>query len=290
MRLSKLPRPALAPSLIALIAATLGGCGGDGRSYPYPEDGPGQHRDVSHVPDAVPKVEPRSRGGNPSTYVVLGKRYHTVNDSKGFVERGIASWYGRKFHGRKTSNGETYDMYSMSAAHKKLPIPTYLQVTNLENGRSVIVRVNDRGPFHDNRVIDLSYAAASRIGMLGKGTALVEIRAIDPKAPKKASPTRVAYRSPPPTRQPAMPDNETRQEEPRIFLQAGSFSNSANAERLRKRLEQGLARNVRVIPAATTGGPVHRVQVGPLASVSAADNVSTLMHEFGVREPLVVIE
>src|SRR5210317_1823758 len=159
------------PTLVvfALIAVVLNGCGKPGRGYPYPVDGPGEHRDVSQVPNAVPRVEARSRGGNPSTYVVLGKRYYTLQDSKNFVERGIASWYGRKFHGRKTSNGEVYDMYTMSAAHKKLPIPTYVKVTNLENGRSVIVRVNDRGPFHENRVIDLSYAAASRIGMLGKG-------------------------------------------------------------------------------------------------------------------------
>ena len=281
----------LADALITLIAVTLNGCGskGDGRSYPYPEDGPGQHRDVSHVPDAVPRVEPRSRGGNPSTYVVLGKRYYTLEDSKNFAERGIASWYGRKFHGRKTSNGEVYDMYAMSAAHKKLPIPTYVEVTNLENGRSVIVRVNDRGPFHDNRVIDLSYAAASRIGMLGKGTALVEIRAIDPTRPVKASPMRAAYQTPPSQPTP-MPDNETRQNEPRIFLQAGAFSNSDNAERLRKRLEQGLSRSVRVTPAATASGPVHRVQVGPLASVEAADTVSAQMHALGIGEPLVVIE
>jgi rare lipoprotein A len=284
-------KPASALFVIALIAAALGGCGGDGdgRSYPYPEDGPGQHRDVSHVPDAVPRVEPRSRGGNPSTYVVLGKRYYTMDESSGFVERGIASWYGRKFHGRKTSNGETYDMYTMSAAHKKLPIPTYVEVTNLENGRRVIVRVNDRGPFHDNRIIDLSYAAASRIGMLGKGTALVEIRAIDPTRPVKASPVRVAYQAKP--SQPApLPATGTPRGGPRIFLQAGAFSNSANAERLRKRLEQGLSRSVRVIPAATASGQVHRVQVGPLTSVAAADNVSTRMHELGIGEPLVVIE
>ena len=138
-----------------------------------PVDGPGEHRDVSQIPNAVPRVEARSRGGNPSSYVVLGKRYHTLPDSRGFVERGIASWYGRKFHGRKTSNGEVYDMYTMSAAHKRLPIPTYLKVTNLENGRSVVVRVNDRGPFHGKRVIDLSYTAARKLGVVEAGVAKV---------------------------------------------------------------------------------------------------------------------
>jgi len=273
-------------ALLALVAATLNGCGTKtkGRGYPYPVDGPGEHRDVSHVPDAVPRVEPRSRGGNASTYVVLGKRYYTLQESKNFVERGIASWYGRKFHGRKTSNGEVYDMYVMSAAHKKLPIPTYARVTNLENGRSVIVRVNDRGPFHENRVIDLSYAAASRIGMLGKGTALVEVRAIDPSTPRPAKATRVAY-SPP-----ASTIKETGAATPQIFLQAGAFSNSENAERLRKRLQQGLARSVRVTPVTTAGGDVHRVQVGPLASVEIADTVTAQMHELGIGKPLVVID
>jgi rare lipoprotein A len=272
------------PTLVvfALIAVVLNGCGKPGRGYPYPVDGPGEHRDVSQVPNAVPRVEARSRGGNPSTYVVLGKRYYTLQDSKNFVERGIASWYGRKFHGRKTSNGEVYDMYTMSAAHKKLPIPTYVKVTNLENGRSVIVRVNDRGPFHENRVIDLSYAAASRIGMLGKGTALVEVRAIDPSAPKPATATRVAHKPPSGTK----PGSAS----PQIFLQAGAFSSSENAERLRNRLQQGLARSVRVTPVSTASGAVHRVQVGPLASVEAADTVTAQMHEVGIRQPLVVID
>jgi len=268
--------------VFALIAVVLNGCGKPGRGYPYPVDGPGEHRDVSQVPNAVPRVEARSRGGNPNTYVVLGKRYYTLQDSKNFVERGIASWYGRKFHGRKTSNGEVYDMYTMSAAHKKLPIPTYVKVTNLENGRSVIVRVNDRGPFHENRVIDLSYAAASRIGMLGKGTALVEVRAIDPSAPKPATATRVAHKPPSGTK----PGSAS----PQIFLQAGAFSSSENAERLRNRLQQGLARSVRVTPVSTASGAVHRVQVGPLASVEAADTVTAQMHEFGIRQPLVVID
>ncbi len=280
MRIRKLPGLVAILVTLALAAALLNGCGKKTRGYPYPTDGPGELRDVSHVPDAVPRVEPRSRGGNPSSYVVLGKRYYTLKDSKGFVQRGIASWYGRKFHGRKTSNGEVYDMYTMSAAHTRLPIPTYARVTNLENGRSVVVRINDRGPFHGNRVIDLSYAAASRIGMLGKGTALVEVRAIDPSKPKPAKATRVVQKAP----------GKGQGVEPRIFLQAGAFSNSDNAERLRVRLREGLARSVRVQPVTTASGAVHRVQVGPLASVEIADTVSAQMHELGIGEPLVVID
>jgi rare lipoprotein A len=301
-RRSRSPHPAQL-FLLALLGLSLAGCGGRIVSE---RDGPGEHRDVSRVPDAVPRVEPHSRGGNPVSYVVFGKRYHTLKTSSGFVERGIASWYGKKFHGRKTSNGETYDMYTMTAAHKRLPLPTYVEVVNLENGRSVVVRVNDRGPFHENRVIDLSYAAASRIGMLGKGTALVEVRAIDPRAPQRP-PLVVASRSPtvetaaaspapasptPPARRPAAPPAATQQaaSAPRIFLQAGAFSSSSNAERLRDRLERRLARRVRVEQGLATGSQVHRVQVGPLASVEIADQVALEMHGLGIGEPLVVID
>lgn len=284
-------------AFLLVLLALLGACSVRVPSLPGERDGPGDYRDVSHVPDAVPRVEPRSRGGNPASYVVFGKRYYTLQSNQGFVQRGIASWYGTKFHGRKTSNGERYDMYAMSAAHKRLPLPTYLEVTNLENGRKVVVRVNDRGPFHDNRIVDLSYAAASRIGMLGKGTALVEIRAIDPAAPARPAPTtRVAAARPRPgpvvTRtapaKPAEAPHPTAA--PRIFLQAGAFASNANAERLKRRLEAGLSRPVRVVPAASTAGRVHRVQVGPLASVEIADQVSTNMLDFGISEPLVVID
>ncbi len=135
------------------------------------------------IPDAVPKVEPLSRYGNPPFYDVYGKRYYVLSSSVAYLERGVASWYGPGFHQVRTSNGETYDMYGMSAAHKTLPLPAYVRVTNLENGRSVVVRVNDRGPFVGNRIIDLSYTAAARLDMLRNGTAMVEVRGIDPRAP-----------------------------------------------------------------------------------------------------------
>src|ERR1022692_2851760 len=135
------------------------------------------------VPDAVPRVEARSRSGNPPFYEVFGKRYYVMPSSIGYVERGVASWYGPGFHEVRTSAGEPYDMYAMTAAHKTLPLPAYVRVINLQNGRSIVVRVNDRGPFVGNRIIDLSYTAAAKLDMLRNGTALVEVRAIDPSTP-----------------------------------------------------------------------------------------------------------
>jgi rare lipoprotein A len=135
------------------------------------------------VPDVLPRVEPRSRYGNPPFYEVFGKRYYVLSSSVAYVERGVASWYGPGFHKLRTSTGEPYDMYGMTAAHKTLPLPAYVRVTNLQNGRSVVVRVNDRGPFVGNRIIDLSYTAASRLDMLRNGTAMVEVRALDPTQP-----------------------------------------------------------------------------------------------------------
>jgi rare lipoprotein A len=202
-----------------------------------------------------------------------------MDSSRGYRKRGIASWYGSKFHGRHTSNGEVYDMYAMTAAHKELPIPTYVEVTNLENGRRVVVRVNDRGPFHENRVIDLSYAAAARIGMLAKGTAMVEVRAIDPAAPSTSV-----------SGAPAATAAAGSDGHPRIFLQAGSFRSEDNAQRYRERLQRDLDRAVRVMPFASDSGRVHRVQVGPINSVELADEITSQMHAIGVREPLVVID
>lgn len=137
--------------------------------------------EIARIPDAVPRIEPLSKSGNPESYEVFGRRYFTQKSSRGHVERGIASWYGQPFHGRKTSSGEVYDMYTMSAAHKTLPLPTYARVTNLDNGRSVVVRINDRGPFHEDRIIDLSYVAAVKLGMKRQGTARVKVKAIQPK-------------------------------------------------------------------------------------------------------------
>lgn len=166
--------------LTGCLLGLLSGCSSTADKDSAPRNAP----DVSGIPDAVPKVEPKSKYGNPESYVVFGKRYHTKSSSKGHVERGLASWYGKKFHGRRTSSGERYDMYAMTAAHKTLPLPTYARVTNVKNGRSAVVKINDRGPFHGRRVIDLSYSAAKKLGVVSKGTAMVEIRTIDPSSPQ----------------------------------------------------------------------------------------------------------
>lgn len=143
------------------------------------DSAPKSNVSLKHLKPVVPKYEPKSRIGNPKNYQVFGKTYDVMPSSKDFTQTGIASWYGTKFHGRKTSNGDVYDMFELTAAHKSLPLPTYVEVTNLENNKSIIVRVNDRGPFHDNRVIDLSYAAAAKLDVLAKGTAKVFIKAIN---------------------------------------------------------------------------------------------------------------
>ena len=139
---------------------------------------PAKPIDIINIPEVVPEPVVRTIAGNRSPYTVLGKSYFVLPSEEGYSERGIASWYGEKFHGHKTSNGEVFDMYQVSAAHKSLPIPSFLRVTNLDNNRSIIVRVNDRGPFHGNRIIDLSYAAALKLGYAGIGTARVQLDSI----------------------------------------------------------------------------------------------------------------
>jgi len=159
-----------------LCAVLLSSCGLNRDSAP-----PNYNIPWQEIKDAVPRPVTKSKYGNPDSYEVNGKTYFVMDSAIGFQQKGIASWYGRKFHGRKTSSGEGYNMYAMTAAHKTLPIPVYVEVTNLDNGRKAIVRVNDRGPFHPGRIIDLSYAAATRLGVAQTGTAHVKIRVIDEK-------------------------------------------------------------------------------------------------------------
>ncbi len=215
--------------------------------------GPDSSVDLSRVPDAVPRAEPRSRWGNKSPYTVLGKRYHVLPSAEGYRKRGIASWYGKKFHGHTTSNGEVYDMYQMSAANKELPLPSFVRVTNLDNGRQVVVRVNDRGPFHDGRVIDLSYAAAYRLDMLGKGTARVEVEAI---TPGKQLMTAAHGRSGVPAEQAAITGRT---------LQVAALSSAGGAETLAAELRALLNEPVQVQPAERDGRALYRVRLGPLS-------------------------
>ncbi len=293
---------AIATLVTALLA--LSACGSLSRS----DYGPSRSMNMKHVPDLVPRNEARSKQGNPSTYVVRGKRYYVKQSSAGFVERGIASWYGRKFHGRKTSNGETYNMYAMSAAHKTLPIPTYLQVTNLRNGRSTVVRVNDRGPFHDNRIIDLSYAAASKLGIVETGTGLVEIRAVGPghrePVPPPTPVTRVASKSQPPASTPAaaaVPVNYSPQpaaapaakpaaKEPTLYLQVGAFISRSNAEQLRSKLMLNNVSKAAIHQGASNNQTVYRVRIGPIASVEEADRMASEISGLGVGTPRITID
>ncbi|HDO34497.1 MAG TPA: septal ring lytic transglycosylase RlpA family protein [Chromatiales bacterium] len=271
----------------------LGGCG----TLPHGGDGgPGRDVDVSAIPDAVPRVEPRSPYGNPSSYFVRGRRYHVLRSSRGFVQRGIASWYGTKFHGRRTAGGEPYDMYAMTAAHRTLPIPTFVRVTNLRNGRSVIVRINDRGPFARNRVLDLSWAAAAKLGMLPRGTAPVKIRAIDPRRPgARPSPVVAAGHAPAPAlARPAPPHAPAPKPAPertaprRVYVQAGAFVELDNAERLRDRLLRARVHAVRISPADRDAGRVYRVRIGPLAGVPAARRMVHTLEHLGVSGPRLV--
>ena len=179
---------------------------------------------------SVPSNLPKSKSGNPSSYVVFGRRYYVMDKAHGFVERGVASWYGKKFHGRKTSSGETYNMHAMTAAHKTLPLPTYVRVENLKNGSSVVVKVNDRGPFVGDRIIDLSFAAAEKLGVTGPGTAKVEISVVNSN--NGSRPTQQAAR--PVVR--AVPLTENTAADVPLFIQMGSFGSQLNALNLVREL------------------------------------------------------
>ncbi len=245
---------------------------GKGRYSQRTDSLPTNPPDVSRVPDAVPKPEPKSRGGNASSYVVFGQSYRVLNSSRGFTQTGTASWYGNKFHGHLTSNGEVYDMYTMSAAHTRLPLPTYAKVTNLDNNRQVIVRINDRGPFVGNRIIDLSYAAAYRLDMLKTGTARVRVEAIDPvqwQAQNARNNRAVASTNSPTS----------------VFLQVAALGDAQAAKRLEHRVRQLTQAPVRVL---SQGVPtLYRVQVGPLQG-SSVDTAIQQLEATDLGRPLMV--
>ncbi|HEY4211529.1 MAG TPA: septal ring lytic transglycosylase RlpA family protein [Steroidobacteraceae bacterium] len=227
---------------------------------------------VEAIPDAIPKLEPRSAHGNPPFYDVLGRRYFVLGKAEGYLERGVASWYGPTFHGERTSNGEPYDMYGMTAAHKTLPLPCYARVTNLKNGRSIVVRINDRGPFVANRLIDLSYTAATKLDMIREGTTLVEVRTLTPGEPDTLERTDAA---PPPP----------------LFMQVGAFSDERNATRTVERLRTaGLANAFVVPPAAGSSTPLYRVRVGPVTSVTAFDQLATRLAPLGFKDARLAID
>jgi len=207
------------------------------------------------------------------SYVVNGKRYYTLNTSKGFVETGVASWYGSQFHGRRTSSGEIYDMYQMTAAHKHLPLPTYVKVTNLFNGRSAIMKINDRGPFIPGRVIDLSYAAALTLDIAAEGTGLVKIQALHFENERSAK------------HSPVLPANATHgAEKAAVFLQVGAFASLANAERLRHKVRQILRHTVLVQKTVTANRLLYRVHIGPFPNAETADSVWLRLSRLGLRD------
>lgn len=248
------------------------------------DGGPAIPLDVSRLSEPVPKAEPRARYGNRTPYTVLGKSYHVMPSAAGYVERGTASWYGNKFHGRATSSLEPYDMYQFSAAHKTLPLPTYAQVTNLDNGRSITVRVNDRGPFHAGRIIDLSYAAAVKLGIHVNGTGRVEVRAITPgeSAPSRPVVTPAPATETPSSRAPVVGSSG------RVWLQVASFGERANAKRLEDRLKDADIRRVDVQKGEASGRNVYRVRIGPFDSRDAAASVVEKVRALGLGSPTYV--
>ncbi len=265
---------------LSIVASSFLSACGSVKIVPTSDDAaPSKQVDVSKIPNAVPKNEPKSRYGNPKSYVVFDKRYYVMENSKGFVEKGIASWYGTKFHGRRTSSGETYDMYAMTAAHKNLPLPTYVKVTNLNNGKSVIVKVNDRGPFHENRIIDLSYTAAIKLDIIKKGTGLVEVRAVQPGETIPVNSDEGA-----PVKTPsASHDNGG------FYIQVGSFGQLANAESLQQKLGPLGEHLIKVSQAIVDGETLYRVRIGPLTDIDYSDSITNKLESYGVFEHRIVV-
>ena len=237
------------------------------------DSAPKKQIDVETIPNAVPKREPKSRYGNPKSYVVLGKRYYVMDSSKGYVERGIASWYGTKFHGRRTSSGETYDMYAMTAAHKSLPLPTYVQVTNLSNSKFIVVKVNDRGPFHENRIIDLSYTAAIKLDIIQKGTGLVEVKAIDIEDSKEVI---------------LVEDDKNSTQDASFYIQVGTFSKLESAKKLKQKLDSFGDNLIKISNVIVSGNTLYRVRIGPFTDTKLSDSIVSKLSDFGIFEHRIV--
>ena len=249
----------------ALGLLLLAGCAGKPDTPSGTADGPSAAGiSAADVKDAVPRAEPRARYGNHSPYEVFGKKYKVMENSKGYREKGVASRYGSKFHGRRTSSGEPYDMHLATAAHKSLPLPTYAEVTNLDNGRKVVVKINDRGPFKDDRLIDMSYGAALRLDMVRTGTARVEVRAIDVGGGGEYADTKAAKTV----------TSET-------WLQAGAYSSRDGAKRLARSLEDA---GLEPVSVKKIDG-LHRVRLGPYASDTQAQRVIDRAIELGFDRP-----
>ena len=254
-------------AIALLLAAVSSGC-----TFGVPIGSRGEQQSSSGAPATTP-----SERGNPSSYVVFGKRYYVLDSSEGFVQRGIASWYGTKFHGRHTSSGEVYNMHAMTAAHKTLPIPVYVHVKNLDNNRSTVVRVNDRGPFISGRIIDLSYAAAKNLGVAGPGTANVEISVLSQGESKPSSVVRSI---------PLAPEVD----ELPLYIQMGSFSSQMNAYNMVQNLIAANESSASISQKQTDDGLFYRVRVGPLADVDEANAILTRLRGKGFQTARIVVE
>lgn len=257
------------------------------------DSAPTTSKDISTIADAQPKPVRRTRAGNKSPYTVFGETYTVLKESKGYQERGGASWYGTKFHGRKTSNGEVYDMWAMTAAHKTLPIPSYVRVTNVENGRSIVVRVNDRGPFHSQRIIDLSYAAALKLGFAEKGVAQVDVIDITPVVDVPVTvntPKASVAAQPTPVNSPKITFQAKTSNPPisasSVYLQAAAFKSKESADKLQTKLSATLSEPVNVVPNAT--GTWFRVRVGPIVGDRKLSEARQLLSEQGIYHPQLI--
>lgn len=273
----------------SLLLASLGGCQSGDSFARLKDSGPSHEVDVSQLADAVPRVDPITIAGNKNPYTVNGVTYQLMPTSKGYSEEGMASWYGNKFHGRKTSNGEVYDMYGMTAAHKTLPIPAYVRVTNLANGRQIIVRVNDRGPFHGGRIIDLSYAGAKKLGYANAGTARVRVEAIDPAnfQPNSVSLPRVNAQIDKTERLPAL-DASTKKPSAQPFLQVGVYRSMNAARQLQEQLSSITSFPVLVRRFGELKSPVFKVWIGPIVDQLQLASLRNRLIQQGRYKPFVV--
>ncbi|MFQ5981854.1 MAG: septal ring lytic transglycosylase RlpA family protein [Woeseiaceae bacterium] len=273
-----------------LLTVLLAACAGKQARDGAPRSGSVIPPDLPE--DPVPRKEPKSRFGNGPIYEVLGRRYAVMDSSYGYRERGVASWYGTKFHGRLTSSHERYDMHALTAAHRTLPLPTYVRVRNLQNNKSVIVRVNDRGPFVSNRIIDLSYSAARRLDMIKKGTGLVEVTAISfdqpPSPPPVASAPIVAEIGRPETTEPEATEHQTT--ESTIYVQVGAFGDAENARRRFALLRSGGVGNAFVLEDNSKSPAIYRIRIGPIIDVLQYDSLVAQLQDLGISDTHLVTE
>lgn len=285
-----------------------------GRGGYYKDDGPGEQipQGLEHIPDAEPRVEPFSTRTN-RPYVVFGNTYTPITDSRPYKQRGIGSWYGKKFHGNKTSSGELYDMYKMTAAHPTLPIPSYARVTKIDNGKQIIVRVNDRGPFHSDRIIDLSYTAALKLGYLGKGSGMLEVELLSPEEIERMT---LARRAPVTNTlavapMPPLPEDKPVDQDPQAYpalppslleektslqadapvagyyLQVGAFSQAQNAEAMRAQYAQAWVNRLPPVEVVQQDA-YYRLVVGPFVTRQKAADAAQLVQETGEAKPIIV--